>query len=111
MGACCRSVSGSREVVDTDERTEAALDEGSLSKRFDMEPLPDHVLPAALVGFESGVAVAPGPATYIAALPFPGRVGGTRLTTTEDDRGMICESSLNSGDEPVHQLVEDVVEE
>jgi hypothetical protein len=89
----------------------AAFDEGSLSKRFDIEPFPDHVLPAALVDLESRVAVAPGPATYIAALPFPGRVGGTRFTTTDDDRGMICESSLNSGEERGHQFVENGGEE
>lgn len=93
------------------ERTVDGFDGGSLSKRLDIEPLPDHVFPPALVGFDSGVDVAPGPATYIAALPFPGRAGGTRLTTTEDDRGMICESSLNSGKEPGHQFVEDVVQE
>jgi hypothetical protein len=93
------------------ERTVASLDGDSLSKRLDIEPFPDHVFPPALVGFDSGVAVAPGPVTYIAALPFPGRAGGIRLTTTEDDRGMICESSLNSGEEPGHQFAEDVVEE
>jgi hypothetical protein len=98
-------------VRDTSERTAAGFDEGSLSKRFDMEPFPDHEPPAAPVGFESGVPVAPGPATYIAALPFPGRVGGTRFTTTDEDRGMICESSLNSAEEPGHQFVEDGVEE
>ena len=96
---------------DTSERTVAGFDGGSLSKRLDIEPLPDHVFPAELVGFDSGVTVTPGPATYIAALPFPGRVGGTRLTTTEVDRGMICESSLNSGEEPGRQYIEGVVEE
>ena len=109
MPAAARLVGGG-EVEGASERTVACFDDGSLSKRFDMEPLPDHALPAALVGFESEVAVAPGPATYIAALPFPGRVGGTRLTTTEDDRGMSCESSLNSGEEPRHRFVEDAVE-
>lgn len=102
---------GAERCGNTSELTVAGFDEDSLSKRFDMEPFPDHVPPAALVGFESGVAVAPGPATYIAALPFPGRVGGTRFTTTDDDRGMICESSLNSGEESGHRLVEDGGEE
>jgi hypothetical protein len=36
---------------------------------------------------------------YIDALPFPGRAAGRRFTITDEDRGIICESSLNSSKE------------
>ena len=36
------------------------------------------------------------PLTYMEALPLPARAAGRRLTTTEEERGMIWESSLNS---------------
>ena len=79
-------------------RTVAGLDDGaSLSNRLDMEPLPPHdVLPGWLLDLDSGPADEPGAPMYMAALPFPGRTGGTRFTTTEEDLGIICESSLNS---------------
>jgi hypothetical protein len=79
-------------------RTVAGFDdEVSLSNRLDMEPFPPHdILPGWLLGFDSGFADVPGAPMYIAALPFPGRAGGTRFTTTEEDLGIICESSLNS---------------
>ena len=32
----------------------------------------------------------------MAALPFPGRAGGIRFTITEEDLGIVCESSLSS---------------
>jgi hypothetical protein len=62
-----------------------------------MEPLVAHdVLPAWVLDLASGVADVPGVEIYMDALPFPGRAGGTRFTTTEEDRGIICESSFNS---------------
>lgn len=73
------------------------------SKRFDMAPLCHALLLAGppplclCVGSEMGTEAVV-PAIYIAALPLPGRADGSRLTITEDERGMICESSLNSGD-------------
>jgi len=84
-------------------RTVACLDdEVSLPNRLDMEPLPPHgMLPDWLLGFNSGVADVPGAPMYIAALPLPGRAGGTRFTTTEEDLGTICESSLNSARDDV----------
>ena len=80
-------------------RTGADFDDGaSLSNRLDKEPLDGQdVLPAWLLGLDdSGVADVPGAPIYIAALPFPGRAGGIRFTTTEVDLGITCESSLNS---------------
>jgi hypothetical protein len=73
-------------------------DEPSLSNLLDKEPLDGHdVLPAWLLGLDdSGVPDVPGVAIYMAALPFPGRAGGIRFTTTEVDLGITCESSLNS---------------
>jgi len=78
-------------------RTVAGLDGASLSNRLDMEPLAGQdALPGWLLGFDSGVADVPGAAIYIAAFPFPGRAGGIRFTTTEEDLGITCESSLSS---------------
>jgi hypothetical protein len=69
----------------------------SLSNRLDMEPLGPHdVLPAWEVAFPSGVADVPDVEIYMDALPLPGRTGGTRFTTTEEDLGITCESSFNS---------------
>jgi hypothetical protein len=95
------SVSGDRNQADKQRsmaRTVGCFDdEASLSNRLDMEPLGPHdVLPGWLLGFDSGAADAPGAPMYMAALPFPGRAGGTRFTTTDEDLGIICESSLNS---------------
>jgi hypothetical protein len=78
-------------------RTAADFDDASLSNRLDIEPLPDQdVLPGWLLDFDSEVVDVPEAPIYIAALPFPGRVRGTRFTTTEEDLGMVCESSFNS---------------
>jgi hypothetical protein len=78
-------------------RTVVGLDGASLSNRLDMGPLPvQDELPAWLLGLDSGVADVPEPPIYMAALPFPGRAGGIRFTTTEEDLGTICESSLSS---------------
>ena len=58
-----------------------------------------QVGPALVIppGFDTGSdAGAPVPAMYIAALPLPGLTEGIRLTITEVDRGIICESSLYS---------------
>ncbi len=77
-------------------RTVAGL-ETSLSNRLDMEPLDDQdALPGWLLGFDSGVADVPGAPIYMAALPLPGRAGGIRFTTTDEDLGITCESSLSS---------------
>jgi hypothetical protein len=78
-------------------RTVVGFDGASLSNRLEMEPLAGQdELPGWLLGFDSAVADVPGPPIYIAALPFPGRTEGTRFTTTEEDLGIICESSLSS---------------
>ena len=78
-------------------RTVLGFDGASLSNRLEMEPLPPQdELPAWLLGFDSGVDDVPGAPIYMAALPFPGRAEGTRFTTTEEDLGTICESSLSS---------------
>ena len=77
-------------------RTVAGL-ETSLSNRLDMEPLDDQdALPGWLLGFDSGVADVPGAPIYMAALPLPGRAGGIRFTTIDEDLGITCESSLSS---------------
>jgi hypothetical protein len=77
-------------------RTGAGFGE-SLSNRLDKEPLDGQDVPAGwLLDLESGVADVPGAAIYMAALPFPGRTGGIRFTTTEEDLGTTCVSSLNS---------------
>lgn len=68
------------------------------SKRLDIEPLCQLLLELPGVpglGAESAPADAV-PAMYIAALPLPGRAAGKRFTMTEEDRGMICWSFLNS---------------
>jgi hypothetical protein len=78
-------------------RTAVGLDGPSLSNRLEMEPLPvQDELPGWLLGFDSEVADVPGAPIYMAALPFPGRAEGIRFTTTEEDLGIICESSLSS---------------
>ena len=78
-------------------RTELGLDEPSLSNRLEMEPLVvQDELPGWLLGFDSEVADVPGAPIYMAALPFPGRAEGIRFTTTEEDLGIVCESSLSS---------------
>jgi hypothetical protein len=78
-------------------RTVVGFDEPSLSNRLEMEPLAvQDELPGWLLDFDSGVADVPGAPIYMAALPFPGRAGGIRFTTTEEDLGIICESSLSS---------------
>lgn len=78
-------------------RTVVGFDGASLSNRLDMGPLPvQDELPAWLLGFDSGVADIPEAPIYMAALPFPGRAGGIRFTTTEEDLGTMCESSLSS---------------
>jgi len=68
------------------------IDDGSsfTLKRFDMAPLCQVALlvePAGPLVLEPASGTAP--AIYIAALPFPGRTEGRRLTITEEDRGMI----------------------
>lgn len=67
------------------------------SKRLDMAPL-CHVTPPELrTTSEVGIAPFPlVPARYMAAFPFPGRCDGKRFTMTEEDRGIIWESSLHS---------------
>ena len=69
------------------------------SNRFDMAPL-WYVVPLLIelprsTGSEDGRDWGV-PAKYIEAFPFPGRAAGRRLTITEDDRGIIWESSLCS---------------
>lgn len=69
------------------------------SNRFDMAPL-WYVVPLLIelprsTGSEDGRDWGV-PAKYIEAFPFPGRAAGRRLTITEDERGIICESSLCS---------------
>ena len=70
--------------------------------RLDIAPL-CHVGPLApdetelLEGFAEPSGT---PAIYIAALPFPGRTDGRRLTITEEERDMIWESSLYSETTP-----------
>lgn len=68
------------------------------SNRFDMAPLcqeePEDP-PCLCAESETGGAPAV-PAIYMEALPLPGRADGSRLTTTDEERGIICESSLNS---------------
>lgn len=80
----------------------AAEVEGGLpslpSKRFDIDPLCHVVveeLPGRCTGSEVG-RVGVTPDTYIEAFPLPGRAAGIRLTMTDDDRGIIVESSLYS---------------
>ena len=78
-------------------RTVVGFHGASLSNRLEMEPLPvQDELPGWLLGLDSGVADVPGAPMYIAALPFPGRAEGIRFTTTEEDLGIVCESSLSS---------------
>lgn len=48
------------------------------------------------MGSEVGIAGALVPLTYMDAFPLPGRAAGSLFTTTDDERGMIWESSLNS---------------
>lgn len=71
------------------------------SKRRDIEPLCQLLLELPDVpDFEAESAPADAvPAMYIAALPLPGRAAGKRFTMTEEDRGMICWSFLNSARE------------
>ncbi len=77
--------------------TIVGFDEPSLSNRREMEPLPvQDELPGWLLGLDSGVADVPEAPIYMAALPFPGRTEGIRFTTTEEDLGIVCESSLSS---------------
>ena len=69
------------------------------SNRFDMAPL-WYVVPLLIelprsTGSEDGRDWGV-PAKYIEAFPFPGREAGRRLTITEDERGIIWESSLCS---------------
>lgn len=70
------------------------------SKRLDIAPL------FQVGGRDDGPDLGPeswpvgpleAPLTYMEALPLPARAAGRRLTTTEEERGMIWESSLNSG--------------
>jgi hypothetical protein len=59
--------------------------------RFDIDPL-CHVAPLDtddVEALEVLVELSGTPAMYIAALPFPGREAGRRLTITEEERGMI----------------------
>jgi len=79
------------------------LDVGSslTSNRLDMAPL-CHVdvavdAPARVTGSDVGIEGPLPLPMYIAAFPFPGRDEGRRFTMTEDERGIIVESSLNSG--------------
>lgn len=68
------------------------------SKRFDMAPLCMVMGPAGVcfcVDSECGITFPAAP-IYIDALPFPGRAAGKRLTMTDEERGMIWESSFNS---------------
>ena len=76
-------------------RTTSGLDieDGSsfVLNRFDIGPL-CHVAPLAIEVTEVLdvlVELSEMPAIYIAALPFPGRADGRRLTMTEEERGMI----------------------
>ena len=67
------------------------------SNRFDIAPLCQVVVPPVPRERVSDMGtIGPLPFTYIDAFPFPGRVAGRRLTMTDDERGMIYESSLNS---------------
>ena len=78
-------------------RTVVGLDGASLSNRLDMEPLAvQDELPGWLLDFDSDVADVPGAPIYMAALPFPGRAEGIRFTITEEDLGIVCESSFSS---------------
>lgn len=52
--------------------------------------------PARVTGSDVGIEGPPPLPMYIAAFPFPGRDEGRRFTMTEDERGIIVESSLNS---------------
>ena len=79
------------------------LDVGSslTSNRLDMAPLCHvdvaGVVPARMTGSDVGIEEPLPPLIYIAAFPFPGLDEGRRFTMTEDERGIIVESSLNSG--------------
>ena len=66
-------------------------DEGSSlpSNRLDIAPLCQEG--AVLTGpcLDAGSGPDAVPAIYMAALPFPGRTDGRRLTITDEERGMI----------------------
>lgn len=62
------------------------------SKRFDIAPLcqEDELLEGPCLWAESDMGTAfPAPAIYIDALPLPGRADGSRLTITDEERGII----------------------
>lgn len=59
----------------------------------------------ALTGSDVGIEGPLPLPMYIAAFPFPGRDEGRRFTMTEDERGIIVESSLNSGEEHVTSVI------
>lgn len=64
------------------------------SKRLDIAPLCQFepaftLLPCFDIVSEVGITAFPAPAMYIAALPFPGRIEGRRLTITAVERGII----------------------
>jgi hypothetical protein len=59
--------------------------------------------PARVMGSDVGIEGPLPPLMYIAAFPFPGRDEGRRFTMTEEERGMIVESSFNSGGHVVCQ--------
>ena len=66
------------------------------SKRFDIAPLCQVVEdPGRCADSDTGPGTGVAP-MYIEAFPLPGLTAGIRFTTTEDERGMICESSLSS---------------
>jgi len=66
------------------------------SKRFDIAPLCQVVEdPGRCTDSDAGPGTGVAP-MYIEAFPLPGLTAGIRFTTTEDERGMICESSLSS---------------
>lgn len=65
------------------------------SKRLDIAPL-CHVGVLYEADCDFGSVELLAPAMYMAALPFPGRADGSRRTITDDERGIIVESSLYS---------------